>query len=105
MRGTRLGPFVLDELLGQGGMGQVWSATHVGQDLPVAIKIMQGDLTLGLLRSVTLHAVRLEKRHCYRLKAPPSLRRCVKLQGTAQQGNQRQPPEYHTLRNCLIGPV
>ena len=53
----------------------------------VTIYIMQSDLTLGLLRPVTLDAVRLKKRRCYRIKARPFLRRCVKLQGAAQQGD------------------
>ena len=43
MRGTQLGPFYLEALLGQGGMGQVWSATHPGQNVQVAIKIMHAD--------------------------------------------------------------
>lgn len=43
MRGTHLGPFALEALIGQGGMGQVWEAAHLGQGVPVAIKIMHAD--------------------------------------------------------------
>lgn len=35
-----LGPFRLHEQIGRGGMGEVWSATHLGQNLPVAVKVM-----------------------------------------------------------------
>lgn len=43
MRGTRLGPFLLELPLGQGGMGEVWRGRHVGQDVPVAIKLAAAD--------------------------------------------------------------
>lgn len=35
-----LGPFELNSLLGQGGMGEVWRGSHVGQQVPVAIKVV-----------------------------------------------------------------
>ncbi len=35
-----LGPFDLGELLGVGGMGEVWAATHRTRKLPVAIKVL-----------------------------------------------------------------
>ncbi|TXD33590.1 protein kinase [Lujinxingia vulgaris] len=37
----RLGPFELGELVGTGGMGQVWRARHVGEGREVAIKVMR----------------------------------------------------------------
>lgn len=37
---TLLGPFALGELIGTGGMAQVWRATHISQDFDVAIKIV-----------------------------------------------------------------
>ncbi|RVU40997.1 tetratricopeptide repeat protein [Lujinxingia sediminis] len=38
---SRLGPFELGELVGTGGMGQVWQARHVGEGRAVAIKVMR----------------------------------------------------------------
>ena len=35
-----LGPFALESPIGKGGMGVVWSARHVAQQLPVAVKIL-----------------------------------------------------------------
>ncbi|MCA9546934.1 MAG: protein kinase, partial [Myxococcales bacterium] len=40
-----LGPFRLDELLGQGGMGQVWAARHAAEAWPVAIKVITADIS------------------------------------------------------------
>lgn len=39
-----LGPFRLTGLLGQGGAGQVWSAVHERQALPVAVKVVGGSV-------------------------------------------------------------
>ena len=36
---VRLDNLLLGELLGQGGMGQVWAATHAPTQQPVAIKV------------------------------------------------------------------
>lgn len=37
-----LGAFQLQTPIRKGGMGEVWRGVHVGQDLPVAIKVMTG---------------------------------------------------------------
>jgi eukaryotic-like serine/threonine-protein kinase len=38
--GIRVGPFVLDACVGQGGMGEVWRGHHREQTVPVAIKVI-----------------------------------------------------------------
>jgi len=43
------GKYRLDELLGEGGMGAVWRASNLLLDLPVAIKLIRGDLDRGAL--------------------------------------------------------
>src|ERR1700733_3295363 len=49
--GIQLGPnvviaerFHLNRLLGGGGMGSVWHATHLGLDIPCAVKFVKGEL-------------------------------------------------------------
>lgn len=39
----RLGSFDVDQLLGRGGMGEVWRGRHVGSEVPVAIKVMTSE--------------------------------------------------------------
>ncbi|MCB9689041.1 MAG: protein kinase [Alphaproteobacteria bacterium] len=40
---ARLGPFELRRPIARGGMGEVWLAHHVAQDLPVAVKLLFVD--------------------------------------------------------------
>jgi serine/threonine protein kinase/tetratricopeptide (TPR) repeat protein len=35
-----VGPFALTRLIGVGGMGEVWEGAHVGQGVPVAVKVI-----------------------------------------------------------------
>jgi eukaryotic-like serine/threonine-protein kinase len=40
INGIPLGPFVIEQVIGRGGMGEVWRGTHVAQGIPVAIKVL-----------------------------------------------------------------
>jgi serine/threonine protein kinase len=43
--GDTLGPYRLDAVLGEGGMGLVFKATHEGDDRQVALKVLKRELT------------------------------------------------------------
>ena len=36
----QIGPFILEDLLGKGGMGEVWRAVHAEHQMQVALKII-----------------------------------------------------------------
>ena len=38
-----LGPFLLDQCIGRGGMAEVWSGVHAAQGVPVAVKVMTAE--------------------------------------------------------------
>ena len=40
----RIGPFELDSLIAQGGMGEVWRGQHVDSNRIVAIKVLTGRM-------------------------------------------------------------
>jgi len=60
----------LDALLGEGGMGEVWQATNLRLDLPVAIKLIRGDLDRSALRA----RLQLEARSAAKLGHPAIVR-------------------------------
>jgi serine/threonine protein kinase len=43
LTGQRVGPYLIEELIGAGGMGQVYRARDTRLDRDVAIKVLPGD--------------------------------------------------------------
>ena len=62
-----LGPFVLTEPIGRGGMGEVWRAHHREQETPVAIKVLTRE---GARREAYIEAFRNEVFSIARLHHP-----------------------------------
>ena len=67
---VQVGPFVLEERIGAGGMGEVWRARHTRGDLCVAVKI----LTRGADGSAYRDAFLTEVGHAARLEHPNVVR-------------------------------
>jgi eukaryotic-like serine/threonine-protein kinase len=53
----RAGSYQLEEMLGEGGMGEVWRATHRMLARPAAIKLIRHDMTAGEDRRIATDAV------------------------------------------------
>ena len=70
-KGIPLGPYVLDRIVGSGGMGEVWSASHRPSGARVAIKVMGG---LGARNRHFLAAFRNEIRATAGLDHPSIVR-------------------------------
>lgn len=47
MSEIQLGAFVLEDPIGQGGMGEVWRGRHPGTGMPVAVKMIKPDIAAG----------------------------------------------------------
>ena len=62
-----LGPFELEEPIGRGGMGEVWSATHTTQRVPVAVKVLSSSV---FQEETYRHAFRNEIRSVAGLQHP-----------------------------------
>ncbi len=67
MSNTQIGPFILDSVCGQGGMGEVWLAHHATQGVPVAIKVIQRE---GAQQAEFVESFRNEVRAMARLSHP-----------------------------------
>jgi eukaryotic-like serine/threonine-protein kinase len=70
-KGIPLGPYVLDRVVGSGGMGEVWAASHRPSGAKVAIKVMGG---LGALNRHFLAAFRNEIRATAGMEHPSIVR-------------------------------
>jgi serine/threonine-protein kinase len=44
----QLGQYVLEEVIGQGGMGEIWRARHALLQRPTAVKVIRGDVSSTL---------------------------------------------------------
>jgi Protein kinase domain/RDD family len=60
--GMRLGHFRIDEKLGAGGMGEVYLATDLALDRPVAIKVLPADRASGAARDRLIREARAQAR-------------------------------------------
>ncbi len=83
----QLGPFHLRERIGQGGMGEVWAATHARGGEPVAVKILSAE---GLRDVVYRSAFRNEVRAVSALRHPHIVK--VFEHGEVDAAEARQAP-------------
>ncbi len=60
--GTRLGHFQIEKKLGAGGMGEVYLATDLALDRPVAIKVLPEGTTSGIARDRLIREARAQAR-------------------------------------------
>src|SRR5262245_25778286 len=60
--GMRLGHFRIDRLLGAGGMGEVYLATDLALDRPVAIKVLPAGAASGSARDRLIREARAQAR-------------------------------------------
>jgi serine/threonine-protein kinase len=60
--GLRLGHFRIDKQLGAGGMGEVYLATDIALDRPVAIKVLPSGVTSGSARERLIREARAQAR-------------------------------------------
>ena len=60
--GLRLGHFRIDKKLGAGGMGEVYLATDVALDRPVAVKVLPSGVTSGAARERLIREARAQAR-------------------------------------------
>jgi len=60
--GTRLGHFQIEKKLGAGGMGEVYLATDLALDRPVAIKVLPAGTTSGIARDRLIREARAQAR-------------------------------------------
>ncbi|MFT4976443.1 MAG: tetratricopeptide (TPR) repeat protein [Myxococcota bacterium] len=64
---TRLGPFTLHDILGRGGMGEVWDGAHTAQGVPVAVKMITREKSRSdAFRAGFRHEVRAMARLSHR---------------------------------------
>ena len=64
------GRFVLDSKLGQGGMGEVFSARDSTLNREVAVKVLSGKKSVGLARFVREAQVTAQLSHCLLYTSP-----------------------------------
>lgn len=63
--GVHVGPFILDQPVGVGGMAEVWRGRHVLQNIPVAIKVVHAHMAqdptfVDAMRNEVLSVARLQ---------------------------------------------
>lgn len=93
---ARIGPYQLQERLGEGGMAEVWRAWHRGWRLPVALKVLRSQLG-----EVDAEALRQEVRLVAGLSHPGIVR--VLDQGEVPEGGPFPPGSPYLVMELLRG--